>query len=67
MGRRAEQAGGGVEPAYYRCCTCQFEWREVPGCGSPKRVRLPTCPNCGNLYFKWLNFEGWRQRNPIES
>ena len=32
----------------YRCIRCRHQWTEAPGEG--------TCPQCGNLYVKWLSW-----------
>jgi len=55
-----------VEPAQYRCLTCSYEWHKTPDSGNPSNVTLPTCPKCGALYLEWIDFEGWRERNPLE-
>ena len=36
-----------------RCCRCGFEWRARP---DPL-----TCPKCGHVYVKWVNYEQFIQ------
>lgn len=39
-----------VQLAHYRCSRCQHEWREPPSWKI-------ACPNCGELYVKWTNYD----------
>jgi len=39
--------------AHFRCLRCDYEYWTIPG---------PTeCPECGNLWVKWVNYEEWRK------
>jgi rubrerythrin len=39
--------------AHYRCVRCGHEWRQKPA--------PVTCPKCGSLYVRWVNYnnEKW--------
>jgi ssDNA-binding Zn-finger/Zn-ribbon topoisomerase 1 len=36
-----------------RCCRCHYEWRDLPF----GNARHDTCPKCGSVYWRWLDFE----------
>lgn len=44
--------------ANYECLKCDLEWIENTKGGSIKSSHGPTeCPQCGNLYVKWINYK----------
>jgi len=47
-----------IDSAHYRCCKCGHEWEQPPA--------QVTCPKCSHEYVKWVNYEAWRERNPLE-
>ncbi len=38
--------------AKYKCCKCHHKYEGEPG--------PTTCPKCGHIYVKWVNYEEWR-------
>lgn len=46
----------------YKCWRCSHEWEGWSFDGKGERTG-PTCPNCGNRYLTWLNYEAMRRVN----
>jgi len=44
-------------PAQYRCLRCEHKWEVVFDFTIPMYVHPSGCPECGNLWFKWENYE----------
>jgi rubrerythrin len=50
--------GGYIMQAEHKCLNCEFEWVSSPG---------PTsCPLCGHLYVKWVNYEEWKKEQLLK-
>ncbi len=48
--------GGAGVTAEYRCLACEHEYTQCVGTWHPAAT---TCPNCGHLYIKWLNYDAF--------
>lgn len=44
------------DDAHNECHSCKHRWYDLPG---QRAVHYGGCPNCGNLYWTWLNADEW--------
>lgn len=44
---------------HYKCVGCECEWRMplVTNIGGHVANPARECPNCGSVYFTWINYE----------
>lgn len=53
--------------AKYKCVKCEHEFVGYPGNDqnwmTPNNPDPTQCPECGNIYVQWLNYEDYKLRS----
>ena len=46
-----------VSKVHLRCMKCNHDFHQQPG--------MATCPKCGHIKIKWIDYEDWAKRNKL--